>query len=220
MLLYLVFLTGLLVITWVAAGLMIWLYLRDRKVIYSRIGELNHRKDSFSTGSSKTPIHEKRIKSLEDELKNIRQKLNGYDHSGSKQTPPGKPPMSNSYANPVIESIQPSAVPKSNGSSDHIDHGENDKLWVKRTSDGLHRLELAERPTGIFLVSKGNRYLLHLEKLEPSNLSNIIALYEEVLDIPVGFESIKSLEMEKHPEYEKKNDYFVFQSKGKIKINE
>lgn len=220
MTLYNLILTGFLVITWAAAGLLIWWYLRDRKDIYSSIRELYHRKGGSTIDSSKTPILEKRIKSLEDDLKIIQKKLNGSNHSGSKQTPPSKDQKSKSEATPVIESIQPSAGQKSNGSADHIDQSVNDRLWVKKTSDGLQRLELAEKPTGIYLISNEKRYLLHIDKLEPSNLSDIIFLYDDVLDIPAGYESVKSIEMEKYPEYEKKNDFYVFLSKGKIKINE
>ena len=211
---------GLILITWVAIAFLAWRFLMENKALRERTRETLWKLGELKPANSKNSVYDKRIRTLEEEVKNINKRINNKQQLVTTHTTPdhdlpslkGDLPLNSSA--PIGQSpkiIAPASSPED----------ENDRvLWVKKTRDGLHRLELADKPTGMFLSPKGNRFLLNIEKLEPANYPNIVVLFNDVLEFPVGHDSVGSLAMEKHPEYEKQNDQFIFVAKGRIKVNQ
>jgi len=210
----------LLLITWAAMGLLARRFIMENKELRDRTRELLWKLGELKPANSKNTIYEKRIKALEDEIQNFKRKKNGLQQP---DTNPGTPETNQSVTNsnvPIDNSTRISKDQEIITPSTSSEKETKTPLWVKRTQEGLFRLEKADKPTEMFLIPQGNRFLLNIKNLEPSNYSNIVVLFDDVLEFPVGPEFIGSLKMEKHPEYEEQNGQFVFIAKGKIKVNQ
>ncbi|MCB5253980.1 MAG: hypothetical protein LHW51_13535 [Candidatus Cloacimonetes bacterium] len=210
----------LLILLCGAVGLLYWLFIKERNELINQFRNLHRRIDRLPGDSNNTRSIVKRVESLEANVKGILKPNNGKKQpinvNGTSFSKRDDQRVVTSYN---TETSTPSDQKETKPKTDS-DNDVGSRIWVKKTTDGLHRLELAEKPTDIYLSHQGNRFILHIVRLEPSNLSNIVILYGDVLDIPAGFESVKSLEMVDHPMYEEQHGSYVFISKGKIKVNQ
>ncbi len=210
----------LLILLGGAVALLYWLFIKERNELIDQFRNLHRRIDRLPGDSNNTRSLVKRVESLEASVKGLIKPNNGKKQpntvnaaSCSKRDDQGGDKSYNT------ETTAPSDQVKTNPGTDSEQEVDS-RLWVKKTTDGLYRLELAENPTDIYLSPQGDKFLLHIVRLEPANLSNIVILYGNVLDIPSGFEYVKSLEMVVHPTYEEQHGSYVFISKGIIKVNQ
>ncbi len=212
--------TILLIVLSGAVGYIYLLFFKERDDLSEQVRKLYRRIDKLPGDSNNARSIMKRIESLEASVKGLQRITNGKKQPNNVNGAPFSKRDdlrgATSYHSETTAPSDQVATKPGTGSELEVDS----RLWVKKTTDGLHRLELAERPTDIYLSPQGDRFLLHIVRLEPANLSNIVILYGEVLEIPSGFESVKSLEMVRYPEYEEKNGSFAFVTKGKIQINQ
>lgn len=203
-----------------AVALLYWLFIKERNELINQFRNLPRRIDNLPGNSTNTRTLVNRVESLEANVRGLLKLNNGKKQPNNVNgTSFSKRDDQRGVTSYQIETTAPSDQMETKPKTDS-DNEVDSRIWVKKTTDGLHRLEIAEKPTDIYLSSQGDRFLLHIVRLEPSNFSNIVILFGDVLDIPVGFESVKSLEMVVHPIYEELNGSFVFFSKGRIKVNQ
>lgn len=203
-----------------AVGLLYWLFIKERNELIDQFRNLHRRIDRLQGDSNNTRSIVKRVESLEANVRGLLKPNNGKKQPNNVNgTSFSKRDDQRGVTSYQTETTTPSDQMETKPKTDS-DNEVDSRIWVKKTTDGLHRLEQTEKPTDIYLSPQGDRFILHIVKLEPANLSNIVILFGDVLDIPVGFESVKSLEMVVHPIYEELNGSYVFISKGKIKVNQ
>ncbi|MCB5265289.1 MAG: hypothetical protein LHW41_03465 [Candidatus Cloacimonetes bacterium] len=93
------------------------------------------------------------------------------------------------------------------------------RIWVQRTEDGLKKLEVSDTKKDMYLLKKGDYFLLNLTDLRPSSYVDIMNLYGSIIGFPAGFEAINKITMSVNPRYNKQGDYFHFEAQGEITVN-
>jgi len=196
-------------------GSLVYLYLishQERNALSEEIRKLHKRIDKILSDSSTNRSLVKRMDSLEASFANLKMQSGvASTHFSEKQIQKEAKPVISETATTSDDmiTIKP-----------NVQEIETDtRIWVKKTIGGLMTLDKSERPTDIYLSRQNEKFTLHIVKLVPSNINNISILYGDILDIPVGFDSITSIEMEKYPVYEEQNSSYINISRGKLKIN-
>jgi len=221
-------LLGLIVLLAGALAFLYLMFFRERGEISHSLHELWHRHNGSKPDNSKIPVLEKRIQVLEAKITELSGKnKTGESDSGTKGQNPGM--LDSDYredqnADNIGDQFQSTQGAQGNGpdrgSKPEPTKQKENRLWVEKTTDGLKRLQKADKPSGIFLVEVNKKFQFHLANMDPGDLVNYTMLYKEIIQFPAAYTTVARMEMEEYPIYEKQNQYFIFRKKGKIKIEQ
>jgi len=132
---------------------------------------------------------------------------NGFDQK-SEQNPPG---IIKTAADPITEVKQQA--------TELTEPEKDNRIWVQRTKDGFSKLIASESPKNLYFLPTEEELLpLYIDKLENTNINDIIRLYEQIMVIAVGFRQVNMIKMVKAPMYFKQGDYYLFMDKGEISV--
>jgi len=183
---------------------------------------------SFQRAStSDISSHGRKIKVIENEIKRINKEMpkrsqtkSETDISSNIQKIETADSDSKKPVSTVDGESTPKTVPKTGQAiPDKKETPKKDnRIWAHRSEEGILKLITKDDPSDIYLQPKDKIYLLHITKLDLANFANMTILYKDILDIPKDIGSASVITMEVYPEYEKKNEFYVFKSKGKLKL--
>lgn len=203
-----------LFLTWLAIGLLIWLYLKEKNKQERYLNKLKQ----FgvpSSNISKIPIFEKRIMSLESEMVSIKKEIKSLQSKGL-----GKPV--NTYTFNNREKSKKNAYghvySEDSGSQNQSVKTVDCKIWVERMDNGMIKLKETENPTNIFLVADDKEFLLNIVNFDPSDLGVITILYKEVFEIPIETGEIRKIVVKRYPKYEKRDGFYHLKSIGELEF--